>query len=119
MDALEMTLLFDYYGDLLTERQRMCFDLRHNQDMSLGEIAEELGVSRQNVHELITRSAQKLRRYEETLGAARRAEETARMLRQALQLVQSAADQAPAEAQTGLTEAIALMERVIRQQEGD
>ena len=42
MDALEMTLLFDYYGDLLTDRQRMCFDLRHNQDLSLAEIAEEL-----------------------------------------------------------------------------
>ena len=41
MDALEMTLLFDYYGDLLTDRQRMCFDLRHNQDLSLAEIAEE------------------------------------------------------------------------------
>ena len=42
MNALEMTLLFDYYGELLTERQRMCFDLRHNQDLSLAEIAEEL-----------------------------------------------------------------------------
>ena len=37
MDTLEMTLLFDYYGDLLTDRQRMCFDLRHNQDLSLAE----------------------------------------------------------------------------------
>ena len=36
MDALQMTLLFDYYGDLLTERQRQCFDMRHNQDLSLG-----------------------------------------------------------------------------------
>ena len=45
MDALQMTLLFDYYGDLLTERQRMCIDMRYNQDMSLGEIAQELQVS--------------------------------------------------------------------------
>ena len=45
MDALEMTLLFDYYGDLLTDRQRMCFDMRHNQDLSLGEIAELSGFS--------------------------------------------------------------------------
>ena len=47
MDALEMTLLFDYYGELLTQRQRDCLDMRYNQDMSLGEIAQELGVSRQ------------------------------------------------------------------------
>ena len=32
MDALEMTLLYDYYGELPTDRQRMCFDLYHNQD---------------------------------------------------------------------------------------
>ena len=47
MEALEMTLLFDYYGDLLTDRQRACLDMRYNQDLSLGEIAQELGVSRQ------------------------------------------------------------------------
>ena len=44
-DALEMTLLFDYYGELLTEKQRACVDMRYNQDLSLGEIAQELGVS--------------------------------------------------------------------------
>ena len=42
MDTVEMLLLFDYYGDMLTERQRMCLDLRYNQDLSLAEIAEEL-----------------------------------------------------------------------------
>ena len=47
MDTVEMLLLFDYYGDMLTERQRMCLDLRYNQDLSLAEIAQELGVSRQ------------------------------------------------------------------------
>ena len=56
MDALEMTLLFDYYGDLLTERQRLCFDMRHNQDLTLGEIAEELGISRQGVHDNLSRA---------------------------------------------------------------
>ena len=41
MDTVEMLLLFDYYGDMLTDRQRMCLDLRYNQDLSLAEIAEE------------------------------------------------------------------------------
>lgn len=72
MDALEMTLLFDYYGDLLTERQRMCFDLRHNQDLSLGEIAEELGVSRQGVHDNLSRAEALLRNMEEKTGYVRR-----------------------------------------------
>ena len=72
MDALEMTLLFDYYGDLLTDRQRMCFDLRHNQDLSLAEIAEELQVSRQGVHDNLSRAEALLRNMEEKTGCVRR-----------------------------------------------
>ena len=72
MDALEMTLLFDYYGDLLTDRQRMCFDLRHNQDLSLAEIAEELNVSRQGVHDNLSRAEQLLRNMELKTGCVQR-----------------------------------------------
>ena len=72
MDALEMTLLFDYYGDLLTERQRMCIDLRHNQDLSLAEIAQELKVSRQGVHDNLTRAEALLRNMEEKTECVRR-----------------------------------------------
>ena len=72
MDALEMTLLFDYYGELLTERQRMCFDLYHNQDLSLAEIAQELKVSRQGVYDNLSRAEAALRNMEEKTGCVRR-----------------------------------------------
>ena len=72
MDALQMTLLFDYYGELLTDRQRMCFDLRHNQDLSLAEIAEELNVSRQGVHDNLSRAEALLMNMEEKTGCVRR-----------------------------------------------
>ena len=72
MDAVTMLLLFDYYGDMLTERQRMCLDLRYNQDMSLAEIAEELGVSRQGVHDNIIRAEAHLEKMEEKTGCVRR-----------------------------------------------
>lgn len=72
MDALEMTLLFDYYGELLTERQKQCFDMRYNQDLSLGEIAEELRVSRQGVHDNLSRAEALLRNMEEKTGCVRR-----------------------------------------------
>ena len=72
MDALEMTLLFDYYGELLTERQKMCFDLRHNQDLSLAEIAQELQVSRQGVHDNLSRAEALLLNMEEKTGCVRR-----------------------------------------------
>ena len=72
MDAVEMLLLFDYYGDMLTERQRMCLDLRYNQDLSLAEIAEELGVSRQGVHDNIIRAEAHLENMEAKTGCVKR-----------------------------------------------
>ena len=72
MDAHEMVLLLDYYGNMLTDKQRDCFDMRYNQDLSLGEIAEELGVSRQAVNDNLTRTEALLRRMEETIGCVKR-----------------------------------------------
>lgn len=56
MDTLELVLLYDYYGDLLTERQKECFEMRYYQDLSLGEIGQELGISRQGVHDNLSRA---------------------------------------------------------------
>ena len=72
MDALEMSLLLDYYGGMLTDKQRECCDMRFNQDMSLGEIAETLGVSRQAVNDNLTRTEALLRRMEENIGCVKR-----------------------------------------------
>lgn len=72
MDPVQLLLLFDFYGDLLTERQRMCFDLRYNQDLSFGEIAQELGISRQGVYDNITRAEARMIKMEEKTGCVRR-----------------------------------------------
>ena len=72
MDAFEMVLLLDYYGGMLTDKQRECFDMRYNQDLSLGEIGELLGVSRQAVNDNLTRTEAALRRMEENIGCVKR-----------------------------------------------
>ena len=72
MDAIEIVLLYDYYGDLLTDRQKECFELRYNQDLSLGEIGEELGISRQGVHENLSRAEALLRNMEIKTGCVKR-----------------------------------------------
>ena len=72
MDALEMALLFDYYGGMLTDKQRECFDMRYNQDLSLGEIGQVLGISRQAVCDNLTRTEALLRRMEENIGCVAR-----------------------------------------------
>ena len=89
MDALEMSLLFDYYGGMLTDKQRECFDMRHNQDLSLGEIAQALGVSRQAVCDNLTRTEALLRRMEENVGCVSRDLRTRKALRQIAEAARS------------------------------
>ena len=84
MDALEMALLLDYYGGMLTDRQRDCFDMRYNQDLSLGEIGELLGVSRQAVCDNLTRTEALLRRMEENIGCVRRSLTTRKAVQEIL-----------------------------------
>lgn len=72
MSAWELAILFDTYGGMLTDKQRDCFDMRYNQDLSLGEIAQELGVSRQAVNDSLTRTEALLRRMEENIGSVKR-----------------------------------------------
>lgn len=70
--TIEMTLLFDFFGDLLTEKQRDYFDLYYNDDLSLSEIAEQNGISRQGVRDLIVRAENTLRSFEEKTGVVER-----------------------------------------------
>ena len=72
MSAIDMILLYDYYGDLLTDRQKECFEMRYYQDLSLGEIGEELGISRQGVHDNLSRTEALLRNMEQKTGCVRR-----------------------------------------------
>lgn len=118
--SVEIGTLCAFYGGLLTDRQLEALRLYYEEDYSLGEIADQFGVSRQNVHELITRSAAKLRRYEEALGGVNRAEETVRLLREADALIQEAAagDWTPAQKER-LAKAQKLIERVVSRQEGE
>lgn len=69
---LEMGLLLDFYGDILTERKRDIMNLYYNDDLSLGEIAEQIGVTRQAVRETVKKTETELLFYEEKLGSMRR-----------------------------------------------
>ena len=67
-----MTMLFDFYGDILTERQRELFDLYYNEDLSLAEIAENCGISRQGVRDVIVRAEAILTELEDKTGIIKR-----------------------------------------------
>ena len=67
-DIFEISMLLDFYGQLLTASQYKCMDLHYNNDMSLAEIAEELSISRQGVHDFINRGKTTLVDLESKLG---------------------------------------------------
>lgn len=73
---LMRSMLLDFYGELLTERQRECYDLHYNDDLSLAEIAEQSGVSRQCVWDNIRRAESSMEEIERKTGLIRRFSET-------------------------------------------
>ena len=84
-----MTMLFDFYGDLLTERQKEFFDLYYNEDLSLAEIAENYGISRQGVRDVIVRAEAAMSEIEEKTHIIRRFHQS----QAAIAAIDQAADQ--------------------------
>ncbi len=71
-NILEETLLFDFYGDLLTEHQKRIYEEVVLEDLSYGEAAAQEGISRQGVHDIIKRCGRTLREYEDALHLVER-----------------------------------------------
>jgi predicted DNA-binding protein YlxM (UPF0122 family) len=66
--SIELVMLFDFYGNMLTDKQKEFFDLYYNEDLSLSEIAENEGITRQGVRDAIVRAENLLTEFEEKLG---------------------------------------------------
>jgi len=67
-----MAMLYDFYGDVLTQRQKEFYDLYYNEDLSLGEIAENYGITRQGVRDVIVRAENVLTDLEDKTGLIKR-----------------------------------------------
>jgi predicted DNA-binding protein YlxM (UPF0122 family) len=85
---LTVSLLLDFYGNMLTEKQREVVEFYYNDDLSLSEIAENEGITRQGVRDAIKRAEMQLREMEERLGFVKRTAE----LRASLREIYEAAD---------------------------
>jgi len=70
--AYRMAMLFDFYGDVLTDRQKEFYDLYYNEDLSLGEIAENYNITRQGVRDVIVRAEAILTDIEDKTGLIKR-----------------------------------------------
>ena len=80
-------LLYDFYGVLLTEHQRKIYEDVVFQDLSISEIAREVGISRQGVHDLVKRCDKILESYEDRLGLVEKFERTKESVRSIHQMI--------------------------------
>lgn len=87
-EILHLTLLYDFYGELLTEKQKQVFALHYQDDLSLSEIGEELSISRQAVRDQLKRTEKILQDYEEKLGLVARFQSQKKAVRKMLGIME-------------------------------
>ena len=90
--AYRMAMLFDFYGDMLTNRQKEFYDLYYNEDLSLGEIAENYNITRQGVRDVIVRAEAVLTELEDKTGLIKRFHTMQTQLEQVRQNAQRVAE---------------------------
>jgi len=89
MKNLDLLPLFDLYGEMLSDMQRDIFDLYYNEDLSLAEIAENIGISRQGVRDNIKRSEEILKNLENKLCFLKKTNEISKVIDKAVSLIES------------------------------
>ena len=106
---LELGYLLDFYGELLPERKRAVMDMYYNEDLSLAEIASEIGISRQGARDIIKKCEEELFFFEEKLGLLQKMQSVSR---QATELKALAAElKLPTEFQQKLADLILTVEK--------
>jgi uncharacterized protein len=87
--VLRIGQLYDFYGALLTDKQRHCLKMHYLNDLSLAEIAAEFKVSRQAIHDILRRGEQILEEYEAKLGLVERYRQDQETIRKAYEILNS------------------------------
>ncbi|MFO7814298.1 MAG: putative DNA-binding protein [Halanaerobiales bacterium] len=87
--TIEIGILFDYYGNLLTNKQKKIVELYYYQDLSLGEIAENLEISRQGVYDHLHRAEDTLKSYEQELKLVKRNKKNIEIIKKLLEFVKN------------------------------
>lgn len=91
--VLRIVILFDFYGSLLTDKQQFSLEMHYLKDFSLAEIADELGVSRQAVHDILKRAEQILMDYEDKLKFVERYQREQQTLQHIYDLIEKLPEQ--------------------------
>ncbi len=87
---LQLSLLFEYYGALLTDTQKEICDLYYNQNFTLTEIAEDMGITKQGVRDALKKSEKLLYKYEQALSIQKKNDKLGCLVREITTIIQSA-----------------------------
>ena len=88
-EIVELSRLYDIYGELLSDHNRVVFEDYVLNNYSLGEIAGEVDISRQGVRDIVVRCSKKLRDYEARLGYLKRIDETSEYLEEMIEMLEA------------------------------
>ncbi len=91
-EIVELSLLFDFYGEMLGEHKKKIFEDYVLNDLSLAEIAEEEGISRQGVHDIVKRCTRQLKEYEAALHLVEKFQKMKTKLTKAVELLDGSTD---------------------------
>ncbi len=113
---IEISLLFDFYGQLLSPKQQQAVSLYYNDDLSLSEVSEVMGITRQGVRDLVKRSESELYLYEDKLGLYGRFERIGEYARGIRTLAGDISGSCDEHTSSVLSEIITLTDRLIEQE---
>lgn len=85
------SLLYDFYGAMLTDKKRQVMELYHEDDMSLAEIADEMGISRAAVYDSLKSAERQLEKYEDNLGLVSKYDKNEMLAKRAKEIIKKAA----------------------------
>ncbi|MCI5536345.1 MAG: YlxM family DNA-binding protein [Lentihominibacter sp.] len=111
-EITQASLLYDFYGQLLSKRQKEVMELYHEENLSLSEIAAEFDISRQGVHDALKNAEKSLKSYEEKLGLVAKFQKSSEAVKEIDGIIDNVIGRLQERHQAGAAEAVNELKKV-------
>ena len=111
-EITQASLLYDFYGQLLSRRQKEVMELYHEENLSLSEIAAEFDISRQGVHDALKNAERSLNDYEEKLGLVAKFQKSSRAIKEIDDIIENVIGKLQADADSGSADAVKNLQKI-------
>lgn len=111
-EITQASLLYDFYGQLLSRRQKEVMELYHEENLSLSEIAAEFDISRQGVHDALKNAEKSLRGYEEKLGLVAKFQKSSEAIKEIDDIIDSVISKMQETADSGASDIVKNLKKI-------